>query len=67
MDNRYSLFFVLYPVGISSEWWLMYHAANATSSLVVAGIFYFFLVLYVPGMFHSWYLLVVGLSNGLIV
>ncbi|KAE8162691.1 tyrosine phosphatase-like protein [Aspergillus tamarii] len=46
---RYSLFFVLYPVGISSEWWLMYHAANATSSLVVAGIFYFFLVLYVPG------------------
>ncbi|KAE8323405.1 tyrosine phosphatase-like protein [Aspergillus sergii] len=46
---RYSLFFILYPVGISSEWWLMYHAANATSSLVVAGIFYFFLVLYVPG------------------
>ncbi|PIG88289.1 hypothetical protein AARAC_005941 [Aspergillus arachidicola] len=46
---RYSLFFILYPIGISSEWWLMYHAANATSSLVVAGIFYFFLVLYVPG------------------
>ncbi|KAB8218082.1 tyrosine phosphatase-like protein [Aspergillus novoparasiticus] len=46
---RYSLFFILYPVGISSEWWLMYHAAHATSSLVVAGIFYFFLVLYVPG------------------
>ncbi|KAE8335207.1 hypothetical protein BDV24DRAFT_171520 [Aspergillus arachidicola] len=46
---RYSLFFILYPIGISSEWWLMYHAANATSSLGVAGIFYFFLVLYVPG------------------
>ncbi|BAE56199.1 tyrosine phosphatase-like protein [Aspergillus flavus] len=46
---RYSLFFILYPIGISSEWWLMYHAANATSSLAVAGIFYFFLVLYVPG------------------
>ncbi|KAB8230042.1 putative membrane protein [Aspergillus alliaceus] len=46
---RYSVFFVLYPIGIGSEWWLMFNAARATSSCVVAGIFGFFLVLYGPG------------------
>ncbi|KAI9373708.1 tyrosine phosphatase-like protein [Aspergillus egyptiacus] len=46
---RYSLFIVLYPVGIGSEWWLMYRAAAETSSSIVAGIFYFCLALYGPG------------------
>ncbi|KAE8380010.1 tyrosine phosphatase-like protein [Aspergillus bertholletiae] len=46
---RYSLFFVLYPIGITSECWLMYHAAVDTTSLIVKGIFWFFLVLYLPG------------------
>ncbi|KAE8146454.1 tyrosine phosphatase-like protein [Aspergillus avenaceus] len=46
---RYSLFFGLYPIGIASEWWMMFHAANVTTSALVMGIFYFFLALYVPG------------------
>ncbi|PGH13647.1 hypothetical protein AJ79_03495 [Helicocarpus griseus UAMH5409] len=46
---RYSLFIVLYPVGIGGEWWLMYKATTVTSNWAVAGIFYFFLCLYVPG------------------
>ncbi|KAL4810388.1 tyrosine phosphatase-like protein [Aspergillus unguis] len=46
---RYSLFIVLYPIGIASEWWLMYRAVGVTSIWAVAGIFYFFLGLYAPG------------------
>ncbi|KAJ5661997.1 uncharacterized protein N7477_009613 [Penicillium maclennaniae] len=46
---RYSLFIILYPVGISSEWWLMYQATTVTAYKAVAAIFYFFLGLYVPG------------------
>ncbi|KAL2868353.1 putative membrane protein [Aspergillus lucknowensis] len=46
---RYSLFLVLYPIGIGSEWWLMYRAATVTASPLVAGTFYFCLGLYVPG------------------
>lgn len=45
---RYSLFFVLYPIGIGGEWFLMYSAArvaDTTSSLI----YYFCLGLYVPG------------------
>jgi very-long-chain (3R)-3-hydroxyacyl-CoA dehydratase len=48
---RYSFFIVLYPVGIGSEWWLMYKAANATVNPMGAGVFYFCLALYVPGEF----------------
>ncbi|PLB53046.1 PTPLA-domain-containing protein [Aspergillus steynii IBT 23096] len=46
---RYSLFIVLYPVGIASEWWLMYGAATTTQRGAVSGVFYFCLGLYVPG------------------
>ncbi|KAL3453903.1 protein-tyrosine phosphatase-like protein [Aspergillus insuetus] len=46
---RYSLFLVLYPIGIGSEWWLMYRATTATTNLLIGGIFYFFLGLYAPG------------------
>ncbi|KAL2803372.1 tyrosine phosphatase-like protein [Aspergillus granulosus] len=46
---RYSLFLALYPIGIGSEWWLMYRATTVTTNLLVAGIFYFFLGLYAPG------------------
>jgi hypothetical protein len=49
--RRYSFFIVLYPVGIGSEWWLMYKAANATVNPMGAGVFYFCLALYVPGEF----------------
>ncbi|GFF52777.1 probable very-long-chain (3R)-3-hydroxyacyl-[acyl-carrier protein] dehydratase [Aspergillus udagawae] len=48
---RYSLFIVLYPVGIGSEWWLMYKAAATTTNPIGAGVFYFCLALYVPGAF----------------
>ncbi|KAL4772123.1 tyrosine phosphatase-like protein [Aspergillus nidulans var. acristatus] len=55
---RYSLFIVLYPIGITAEWWLMYRAAGVTSSSLVAGIFYFCLGLYAPGsiMMYSYML-----------
>ncbi|KAL3475018.1 tyrosine phosphatase-like protein [Aspergillus californicus] len=46
---RYSLFIVLYPIGIGSEWWLMYRAARVTSSPAVARVLYFCLALYGPG------------------
>ncbi|KAJ5388955.1 uncharacterized protein N7496_000023 [Penicillium cataractarum] len=46
---RYSLFVILYPVGIGSEWWLMYNATKVTGNLAVLAVFYFFLGLYVPG------------------
>ncbi|KAJ5246029.1 hypothetical protein N7468_001012 [Penicillium chermesinum] len=46
---RYSLFTVLYPVGIGSEWWLMYQATTETSNWAVQALFYFFLGLYIPG------------------
>jgi hypothetical protein len=46
---RYSLFTILYPVGISSEWWLMFQATKVTDNQPVAALFAFFLGLYVPG------------------
>lgn len=57
---RYSLFAVLYPIGIGSEWWLMYRAARVTESPVVAGVFYFCLALYAPGMLVGFFLLRCG-------
>ncbi|KAL2854344.1 tyrosine phosphatase-like protein [Aspergillus pseudoustus] len=46
---RYSLFLVLYPIGIGSEWWLMYRATTVTTNPFIAGLFTFFLGLYAPG------------------
>ncbi|KAJ5890339.1 uncharacterized protein N7473_006567 [Penicillium subrubescens] len=46
---RYSLFVILYPVGIGSEWWLMYSSTKFTGNIAVLALFYFFLGLYVPG------------------
>jgi very-long-chain (3R)-3-hydroxyacyl-CoA dehydratase len=40
---------ILYPVGIGSEWWLMYNSTKFTGNIAVLGLFYFFLGLYVPG------------------
>ncbi|GKZ30387.1 hypothetical protein AbraIFM66950_008957 [Aspergillus brasiliensis] len=46
---RYSLFLILYPIGIGSEWWLMFQALRVTNSLPVQLLFVFFLGLYGPG------------------
>jgi very-long-chain (3R)-3-hydroxyacyl-CoA dehydratase len=48
---RYSMFLVLYPVGIGAEWWLMYRAiAPARAwSWVLPPMLYVLLALYVPG------------------
>ncbi|PYI25511.1 PTPLA-domain-containing protein [Aspergillus indologenus CBS 114.80] len=46
---RYSLFLGLYPIGIASEWWLMFQATRVTDSVAVKGILVFFLGLYAPG------------------
>lgn len=51
---RYSMFYVLYPVGIGAEWWLMYRAAEPAGEISVWAkpVFYFLLALYVPGEYH---------------
>lgn len=49
---RYSLFFVLYPIGIGGEWFLMYNAARVADT-APSMIYYFCLGLYVPGEFSK--------------
>ncbi|KAJ5294259.1 hypothetical protein PENANT_c028G01999 [Penicillium antarcticum] len=46
---RYSLFMILYPIGISSEWWLMLQATKVTENMPLAALYAFFLGLYLPG------------------
>ncbi|KAF2709247.1 PTPLA-domain-containing protein [Pleomassaria siparia CBS 279.74] len=50
---RYSMFIPLYPVGIGSEWWLMYKCIEPLSKVSDVGpwIFWFLLMLYVPGAY----------------
>ncbi|CCF44251.1 protein tyrosine phosphatase-like protein [Colletotrichum higginsianum] len=50
---RYTMFYPLYPIGISSEFWLLYLAIEPASrvSAVLPPIFYFCLCLYVPGSY----------------
>ncbi|KAM3416313.1 Very-long-chain (3R)-3-hydroxyacyl-CoA dehydratase [Cercospora zeina] len=50
---RYSMFYVLYPVGIACEWWLMFRAVGPASEVrwVLKPVFYFLLALYVPGSY----------------
>jgi very-long-chain (3R)-3-hydroxyacyl-CoA dehydratase len=47
------MFYPLYPIGIGAEWWLLYRAIapGGEISPVIPPIFYFCLVLYVPGMY----------------
>ncbi|KAL5335713.1 PTPLA-domain-containing protein [Aspergillus crustosus] len=55
---RYSLFVVLYPIGIGSEWWLMFGAVGVAESKAVKALYWFFLGLYGPGsvMMYSYML-----------
>ncbi|EOA83495.1 hypothetical protein ACJQWK_00257 [Exserohilum turcicum] len=50
---RYSMFYPLYPIGIGAEWWLLYRAIEpgARISWVIPPVFYFCLMLYVPGSY----------------
>ncbi|KAF1971654.1 PTPLA-domain-containing protein [Bimuria novae-zelandiae CBS 107.79] len=53
---RYSMFIVLYPVGIGAEWWLMYRSVEAVGrvsrvSRVGEGVWWFLLALYGPGAY----------------
>lgn len=45
------MFYPLYPIGIGAEWWLLYRAIapGAEVSPVIPPIFYFCLLLYIPG------------------
>ncbi|EMF10515.1 PTPLA-domain-containing protein [Sphaerulina musiva SO2202] len=47
---RYSMFYVLYPVGIGAEWWLMFRAVRPAGevSWVLGWVFWFLLGLYGP-------------------
>ncbi|KZL75552.1 protein tyrosine phosphatase-like protein [Colletotrichum tofieldiae] len=50
---RYTMFYPLYPIGIASEFWLLYLAIEPASRVnaVLPPIFYFCLCLYVPGSY----------------
>ncbi|KAK2043684.1 tyrosine phosphatase-like protein [Colletotrichum somersetense] len=50
---RYSMFYPLYPVGIASEFWLLYLAVEPARrvSPALPPLFYFCLSLYVPGSY----------------
>ena len=53
---RYTIFLVLYPIGIGGEWWLISKAAStslSSSNSLLAGVFYFILALYAPGNNYS--------------
>lgn len=54
---RYNTFFVLYPMGISSECWMVYLAINPASKLrqEYAWILYAILAIYIPGMYFREY------------
>lgn len=54
MIYRYNTFFLLYPMGISSEMWLVYKAAGpaAKRDERLPYVLYGILGLYVPGMFR---------------
>jgi very-long-chain (3R)-3-hydroxyacyl-CoA dehydratase len=45
------MFYPLYPLGIGAEWWLLYRAIapGGKRSPVIPPIFYFCLMLYIPG------------------
>jgi hypothetical protein len=49
------MFYALYPIGISAEWWLMYRSIEHIGrvSNLLPPLFYFLLALYVPGEFLS--------------
>lgn len=45
------MFYVLYPIGICAEWWLMYCSIQPAGRVTtwLRPLFYFLLALYVPG------------------
>ncbi|KXH35199.1 protein tyrosine phosphatase-like protein [Colletotrichum simmondsii] len=50
---RYTMFYPLYPIGIASEFWLLYLAIEPASriSALIPPVFYFCLLLYIPGSY----------------
>jgi very-long-chain (3R)-3-hydroxyacyl-CoA dehydratase len=51
---RYTMFYPLYPIGIGAEWWLLYRAIapGTRISPAIPSIFYFCLILYIPGKYR---------------
>lgn len=49
------MFYPLYPIGIASEFWLLYLAIEPASriSALIPPLFYFCLLLYIPGKPYS--------------
>jgi len=56
--QSYTMFYPLYPIGIGAEWWLLYRTISPGSQIspMIPPIFYFCLMLYIPGKRHcmSW-------------
>jgi very-long-chain (3R)-3-hydroxyacyl-CoA dehydratase len=48
------MFYPLYPIGIGAEWWLLCRAIDPAAKVhgVIPPIFYFCLMLYIPGKLH---------------
>ncbi|KAF1830882.1 PTPLA-domain-containing protein [Decorospora gaudefroyi] len=53
---RYTMFFVLYPVGIGSEWWLLYCVVEPGRRVRgwIPLVFYVCLMLYFPGAYRMY-------------
>lgn len=49
------MFYPLYPVGIGAEWWLLYRAITPGREISsnIPPVFYFCLMLYIPGEYLS--------------
>ena len=53
--HRYTMFYALYPIGIGAECWLLYRAIapGREISAAIPPIFYFCLMLYIPGKYAA--------------
>ena len=57
ISDRYNTFYVLYPLGISSECWLVYSSVPAAAAWhpTLPYLLYAILAIYVPGTFAGRY------------
>ncbi|KAH9867976.1 hypothetical protein IAQ61_007282 [Plenodomus lingam] len=53
---RYTMFYILYPIGIGAEWWLFYMAVEPGRKIngLIPPVFYFLLALYGPGSYKMY-------------
>jgi len=59
------MFYPLYPIGIGAEWWLLYRAIapGRKISVAIPPVFYFCLLLYIPGKYAARFIGVMELTK----